>query len=199
MAPSVDTVWFTDRLRDRGLSQRGLAKLMDIDPAAISLTFRGKRKLTLDEAAQLAVLLNVSTTDVLERAGMPLHGEPKCPLVGRLTGAFEVVMAGEGAHDQVDAPPGMPADCQAIQARTAGTDQEQIDGWIYFVSGTKGNAAKNLGELAMVAIKGNGIKIAHVKKGYARGTYNLLTPKGEMITNAEIAWSAPVLWIKTQI
>ena len=199
MAPAVDTEWFTERLRDRGLSQRGLAKLMNIDPAAVSLTFRGKRKLTLEEAAQLAVLLNVSTTDVLARAGMPLHGEPKCHLVGRLTRSFEVIMAGEGAHDTVDALPGLPADCQAVQARTAGTDQDQIDGWIYFVSGIKQNATKVIGELAMVAIKGNGIKIAHVKKGYARGAYNLLTPRGELITNAEIAWAAPVLWIKTQI
>jgi hypothetical protein len=196
---SIDTEWFTHRLRDRGLSQRGLAKLMNIDPAAISLTFRGRRRLPLEEAAQLAVLLGVSTTEVLEHAGMPLHGEPKCPLVGRLTNTYEVVLHGEGAHDTVDSPPGMPADCQAIQARTVGTDQDQIDGWIYYVSGTKGNATKALGDLAMTAIKGDGIKIAHVKKGYARGTYNLLTPKGEMLTNTEIAWAAPVLWIKTQI
>ena len=196
---SIDSAWFTDRLTDRGLSQRGLAKLMAIDPAAISLMFRGRRRMSLEEAAQLAVLLNVSTTEVLERAGIALHGQPKCPLIGRLTAAYEVVLSGEGAHDTIEAPPGMPAGCQAVQARTAGTELEQIDGWIYYVSDTRLPPAKVLGELAMVAIKGNGIKIAHVRKGYAKGTYNLATPHNHAMTNTEIAWAAPVLWIKTKI
>lgn len=195
--PKIETEWFLDRLATRKLSQRGLAKLMGIDQAAVSLMLRGKRRITLEEAAQLAVLLDASTTEVLERAGMPVYGEPKCQLVGSLNAQHEVVMHGEGAHDSVDTPPGVPKNCIALQARTANSDQEQIDGWLYFVDGEKAAPASCIGDLAMVAVKGNGIKLAHVKRGYRRGAYNLLTQRGELMTNAEVAWASRVLWIKT--
>jgi transcriptional regulator with XRE-family HTH domain len=165
---SIDSGWFVDRLAARKLSQRGLAKLMGLDPAAVSLMFRGRRKITLEEAAQLAVLLDVSTTEVLERSGLPVYGEPKVPLIGVLTAAYEVVLAGEGAHQMIDAPPNVPSECVAVQARTAGSEQEQIDGYLFFIEHAKHSPREAVGDLAMVAIKGNGIKLAHVKRGYTR-------------------------------
>jgi len=35
------------------LSQRKLAKLLDLDPAAVSLMLRGRRKMTAEEAAAI--------------------------------------------------------------------------------------------------------------------------------------------------
>ena len=160
--------------------------------------FRGKRKIALDEAAQLAVLLDVSVTEVLERSGLPIHGEPKVPLIGYTNNQYEVIQAGEGAHEMVDAPPGVPSTCVAIQGRTAGTDREQVDGYLFFVSQDKGNPAACIGDMAWVAVKGNGQKLCWVKKGYRRGTYNLLGVKGEILQNAELAWGSSVLWIKTK-
>lgn len=194
----IDTAWFTDRLAQRRLSQRGLAKLMGLDPAAVSLMLRGKRKIILEEAAQLAVLLDVSVTEVLERAGLPVHGEAKVPLIGYTTATYEVVQAGEGAHDMVDAPPGVPSNCVAIQARTASTDREQVDGYLYFVSGDRANPANAIGDMAWIAVKGNGQKLCWVNRGYRRGTYNLVGVKGPLVENAELAWASPVLWIKTK-
>jgi transcriptional regulator with XRE-family HTH domain len=198
MSTPIDTAWFTDRLAERRLSQRGLAKLMGIDPAAISLMFRGKRRMALEEAAQLAVLLDVSTTEVLERAGLPVHGEARVPLIGYTTATFEVVQAGEGAHDMVEAPPGVPSDCVAIQGRTANTDRDQVDGWLYFVAGNRANPASCVGDMAWIAVKNNGQKLCWLKKGYRRGTYNLVGHKGVLLENAELAWASPVLWIKTK-
>lgn len=65
----IDTRWFKDRLADRRLSQRQLAKRMGLDPAAVSLMLRGMRKLSAAEAADLARQLGVSTDEVLARAG----------------------------------------------------------------------------------------------------------------------------------
>lgn len=199
MSSKIDSDWFVSRLTDRRLSQRGLAKLMGVDPAAVSLMFRGKRKITVEEAAQLAVLLDVSVTEVLERLGMPVHGEPKVPLIGHTNNQYEVILAGEGAHDMVDAPPGAPQNCVAIQGRTAGTDREQIDGYLFFVSADKGNPINCVGDMAWVAVKGNGQKLCWVKKGYRRGVYNLLGVKGEIVQNAELAWGSSVLWVKTKV
>ena len=50
---------------------------------------------------------------------------------------------------------------------------------------------------AWAAVKGNGIKLCHVKKGYRKGTYNLVGLRGPVLENAELAWASPVLWIKT--
>lgn len=194
---SVDQTWFTERLEHRQLSQRRLAKLMGLDPAAVSLMFRGKRKIALEEASQLAVLLDVPVTEVLERAGLHVHGERRIKMVGTLNASGEVSMSGEGAHDLVEAPPGVPSDCVAIQARTTGTDQEALDGWIYFVSNAHGSPGQTIGHLAMVAIKGNGVRFATVKRGYTRGTYNLINYRQEVTPNVELAWASPILWIKT--
>jgi transcriptional regulator with XRE-family HTH domain len=65
----IDTRWFQDRLADKRLSQRKLASMMNLDPAAVSLMFRGKRKMSAAEAAEIAKLIGVSPNEVLVRAG----------------------------------------------------------------------------------------------------------------------------------
>lgn len=65
----VDTRWFTDRIADKRLSQRRLAHLMGIDPGAMSLMLRGKRRMTIGEAGEIARLLGVEVEEVLMRAG----------------------------------------------------------------------------------------------------------------------------------
>lgn len=66
----MKTEWFRTMLSQRKMSQRSLAKAMDLDPAAISLMLRGKRKLQLTEAKQIAAILSVQLNDVLLAAGI---------------------------------------------------------------------------------------------------------------------------------
>lgn len=61
----MDTNWFRDRLADRGLSQRALARIMGLDAAAVSLMLRGRRVMKLTEAAEIARLLGVPAEDVM--------------------------------------------------------------------------------------------------------------------------------------
>ena len=75
---TVDTNWFRDRLADKRLSQRQLAKRMSLDPAAMSLMLRGKRRMSAAEAADIARYLGVEVKDVLARAGVDAtHPRPK--------------------------------------------------------------------------------------------------------------------------
>lgn len=69
MMAEVDTRWFQDRLADKRLSQRKLASMMNLDPAAMSLMIRGKRKMSGAEAAEIAKFIGVSVDEVLVRAG----------------------------------------------------------------------------------------------------------------------------------
>lgn len=194
---TIDTQWFTDRLAERRMSQRQLAKLMGMDSAAVSLMLRGKRKMTVEEAAQIAVLLQSSTNDVLKAAGVPVQSQHMVPVVGFVMADGTAVMAPEGTHDMVEAPPHMPADCVAIQSRTAMTEREMYDGWLFFLSEHQLTPDRAVGTYALVAIKSAGLQMLHIKRGYKRGTYNLTDHLGKVRENQELAWASPVLWIKT--
>jgi transcriptional regulator with XRE-family HTH domain len=65
----VDAAWFEDQLHRIKVPQRQLAKLMGVDPAAVSLLKQGKRCLTLIEADYLSHLLGVSVAEVAARMG----------------------------------------------------------------------------------------------------------------------------------
>ena len=72
MAKSTQTYpnhqWFKDRLSERKLSQRGLARSMDLDAAAVSLMLRGKRIMKMTEAAEIGKLLGRPASEVMEAA-----------------------------------------------------------------------------------------------------------------------------------
>lgn len=194
---AINTQWFTDRLAERRMSQRQLAKLMGLDNSAVSLMFRGKRKMSLEEAAQIAVLLQSSTQEVLEAAGVPLHSGRQVPIIGFSMADGTVVLHPEGTHDMVDAPPGLPADAVAIQTRSAGSDRPMYDGWLCYLSERQQPAEKAIDTYSLVAVKTNGLHMRHVKRGYKRGTYNLTDNAGKTSENVEVAWASPVFWIKT--
>lgn len=198
MEMQINSKWFTDKLVERQLSQRGLAKLMGLDASAVSLMMRGKRKMTLEEAAQMAVLLNVTTNDVLEQAGVPVQtSAPKVKIIGHVRGDASIVMEPSGMHEVTTGPTDLPPDAVAIQCRTTGTQLELMDGWVLFMSGKHENPAVAVDQMAMVATKANGLRLCNVKRGYRRGTYNLLAMGFEPIQNVELAWASPILWIRT--
>jgi transcriptional regulator with XRE-family HTH domain len=73
----VDTDWFKAKLEDQCLSLRDLAKLMHLEPSAVSLMLRGRRGISAGEVVQLARHLQAPTEEVLYRAGLNLAGVPK--------------------------------------------------------------------------------------------------------------------------
>jgi len=70
MQHTINTRWFQNALADKRLSQRGLASRLGVDPAAVSLMFRGKRKMSAADASAVAQFLNVSVDEVLGHAGI---------------------------------------------------------------------------------------------------------------------------------
>lgn len=197
MTRPIDTQWFVDRLADRELSQRALAKLMGLDPAAVSLMLRGKRKMTMAEAAQLAALLDISTTEMFERAGLQPNIKKRVKLVGTINQNAEIVFFGKGAHAFVDPPGDVPPETIAVQAKTAGTKLERKDGQIVFIDHVKTNPAQHIGNMCACAVKGGSTVIAQIRKGYKRGTYNLiLLGDSGTIEDAEIVWASPITWVK---
>lgn len=87
----VENSWFRGRLSDRNLSQRQLAKHLGLDPAAISLMLRGRRKANAKEIAEMAKLLGVGVEEVMTRLGA---GVPVKRVEGR-SGAVEAAQSVE--------------------------------------------------------------------------------------------------------
>lgn len=200
MDQKIDTQWFVDRLADRDLSQRGLAKLMNLDPAAVSLMFRGRRKMTMAEAAQLATILDVAPADMFERAGIATKHPKQVKLVGTVNGKGELISFGKGAHSYVDPPGDVPPETVAFQCKTAGTELDRMDGMIYFVDHVKSNPSHFLNVFCACALKAGPTVISQVRKGYLRGTYNLIRlGTNQTIENAQVAWASPITWAKFPI
>ncbi|GLS34055.1 Helix-turn-helix [Mesorhizobium albiziae] len=65
MTLNVDKQWFVDRLAEKGLSLREVAKKLDMDPGALSRTLSGKRRMQLPEVDKIATVLNVPPEIVL--------------------------------------------------------------------------------------------------------------------------------------
>lgn len=191
----MDTEWFRARLRDRDLSQRGFAKLLGLDPAAVSLLLRGQRRMTPEEAHQMSVFLGVTVTEVLRHAGIEVVDDVRSVAVtGYVDADALVTLFPKRTHDKVIGPADCPAGTYALQMRTP---QTALDGWMLFVSPAEDDPREHLGRLSCVALENGGHVVAVPTRGYRTGSWNLLRTSGQMLrTDAVVAWASPVLWIK---
>lgn len=192
----VDREWFRDRLGDMKMSQRKLAKHLGLDPAAITLMLRGERRISTEEAQEIAALLSVPVTEIMRRAGVDVRDDVrKVPLTGYLTQESVVEKIGKGEPEFIEAPADVPGGSFAVQVRD---HQSPHDGWIMIVSGDKVEPERVIDRACACSTQGGKVVTGIIKKGYKRGTYNLVitATKPRIIENAEIEWASPILWIK---
>jgi hypothetical protein len=193
---SIKTDWFKEKLRSVKLSQRQLAKKMELDPASMSYMLAGKRKMTMEEAKQIAGHLLLPVTEVMRQAGIDVQDDVrKVPIAGYVSSGGNVTLLPNGTHDEVVCPPDVPSGSFALQVRMV---NEIRDGWLYFVSGTHQEPQECIDKLCLVALKDGRLIHAMIKRGYKRGAYNLVMASSdpEVLENKELAWAARVLWIQ---
>lgn len=195
----VDTQWFRDRLADQRMSQRGLARSLGLDPAAVSLMLRGKREMRIAEAAAIARLLGVPADEVMANAGVSIRsGGTQVPVNGWMDEATEVHFV-PGHEDTVAHPGGeLPDLLGACQCKTAGTQLEHMDGWILFVariSPAQGIPPEAVGRLSIVKVRNGLAYVAKLARSHKRGRWNLQTPNGT-IADVDVEWANPVLLVQ---
>lgn len=191
----MNTEWFKQRLADRKLSQRKLAKLMGLDPAAVSLTLRGQRRMTNEEAHFIASTVGVPVTEVLRQAGIEVLDDVRSvPISAAVNEKSIVTLFPEKTHDRVHGPADCPAGTYAVQCRAPSTLQ---DGWLLFVSPAQQDPGELLDRVSLVTLK-TGVQLTAVlRRGYRSGTFNLITwPDREQRTDQDVAWASHILWIK---
>lgn len=196
---NINTDWFRDKLAEKQLSQRGLAKLMGLDSAAVSLMLRGKRQMRISEAAMIANFLGVSPEEVIAHVGPTTDTPAPIAIIGTVNGGGRIRWG--DALGEVPRPVGeLPLRCAAIQCRTAGTGSlDYMDRWVLFIPEPHDISevrAECIDRLSVVRPAGGDSMIAQVRRGYAPGRWNLRGP----VVNAEetaLDYAVPILLITT--
>lgn len=197
----VDTRWFRDRLADRRMSQRGLARALGLDAAAVSLMFRGKRRMQMSEAADVARLLGVPIDEVIAHAGIraPASGglempERDLPLMYWIDGHGEMHPIPPG--ERVEMRAALPDDAVVAQCRTAMSPLEHMDRWLLaFSAPTKaGVPADAVGRYCVMRLAGGVMMAGYLRPGYKAGTFAVHS--ATVIMDARLDWAAPVLLIQ---
>lgn len=195
MTTKVNTKWFKDRLAQRDLSMRKLAKLMDLDPAAVSRMLRGQRDMTKLEANKISGLLTVPVTEVLRQAGVPVTEDSRAlPLKARVDAAGMLHTIANKNPRRVNAPHDVPAAGLVVQIRAPDVPS---DGWMFFAAAFDSRVEGFIDRLCIVELKKHGHALGVLKRGYDGERYNLVPFTGaHPIENVDPVSAAPVLWIR---
>lgn len=198
----VDAQWFQDRLRDKGLSQRGFAKLTRMDPAALTYSIHGKRKWKHDELVAFSTITGVPFEEAIVRAGLQIPSagtKGMCTVIGHVNAEGELRLGAAEAPRRVPCPPESPEGTVAARYRTPMSAAELMDGWlVYFVDGIKRVPPEAVGRLCVATIPGRTV-LGIVRKGYARGSYSLQPwmPGAALLEDVTVDRASPVLWVRT--
>lgn len=189
----INRRYFEALMADKQMSLRGLATRMGIGHSQLSLTFSGARRLQLDEAAELSQIFGVPIHEIVENAGVavrPTSGK-RVSVVGAMRGDGTVDVYGDDTVERTAAPGDLPDNTIAVQARTAGSSLDWVDGWVIFFRQHDGIDPAILGRWCFVKIRNGPAVLAAVRRGYQDGTYNL---SGTYVReNATLEWATPAL------
>jgi transcriptional regulator with XRE-family HTH domain len=196
--------WFNDRIRDKKLSQRAFAKLLNMDPSSLSLLLHGKRRMRVEQAAEIARLLGVPVADVMRHGGATIartgetHGPASLPVVGWVDGENRAKLDWSKTDHRVEVEGGFPPTAVALQYRTAQTRADLYDGWIAVtLPPREPDTEAMLDRHCLVGIAATGEAVIRtVRRGYTPGRYTLLDIFAEPVHDAELAWFSPILAIK---
>jgi transcriptional regulator with XRE-family HTH domain len=191
----MNTEWFRDVLAQKKLSQRRLASLMELDPAAVSLMLRGQRRMTPEEAHQMGIILGVKTTEILRQAGVAVSDDVRhVKVTGYVDKDAVVTLFPRRTFDKVVGPADCPEGTYALQMRAT---SHPVDGWMLFVSPAEDDPRGHVGQLCCVALENGEHVVSFLMRGYRSGTFNLMRQSGDVLrTDATVVWASRVLWIK---
>lgn len=196
---AVNKLWFQNQLQSSQITQRKMAKVLRLDPSAVSLILQGKRGIKLSEATELARLFGVPLEDVLVAAGIRMQVETKqtLELSGTITAESVVMWGTPRGQSTVPKPLWTGKDVRALRYQTPSSQLEGVDGaLVYFRHCYTGIDPEALGKLAVV--EGAGVtRLGVLRRGYGVGRFTLLTLDGRVqVEDFEAVAAHPVVWMK---
>ncbi|MER9393852.1 MULTISPECIES: helix-turn-helix transcriptional regulator [unclassified Mesorhizobium] len=204
MKPDVD--WFRRKLEEHRLSQSGLGRMLGIDKSTMSLMLAGKRKLSLTAAADMARLLGVTASDVMEHMGVRVDGikaggaaaPQMLPFEGWIDHTARVQPeSGAGKRKRmVDIGVNVEPGSTAWQWRTPQTKMDILDGWIVVSGARREPDDRMIGRGCVVGTKSGEILLRTIRRGYTPGSHTLLGLGIPESAEVEVEWYAPILLMK---
>lgn len=195
-SPNINTAWFQERLYALEISQTKLGEAMGLDKGAVSLLLRGKRKMSVHEAGQIASVFGVPVDEVLRQAGVSGpqgSSKPRVNVVGSVEPSGRVVHTITSGPRTAIAPPGVDPSCEALRV----ADGSPLAGWLMFYRPSPIVAPTAIGRLCVVKLIGARPTLVRiVKQGTEIGYYDLTDLLGNSETNARLEWASPVLWMQ---
>jgi len=198
--PRVNKRFFTQLLRDRSLSQRALAKRMDLDQASIVRALQGKRKFTNSETATLARILEVPMEEVLKNldVDVPVMRAQHRGIVtvsGYISGNKVISGRPLSGPRAVTAPPNESGvGMHALRCEDPGP----LYGAYLYYRPAGDVAPEAVGRLAVCSTQDGESLVGTLRPGSGREAYTVVDFSGRAI--AEDVWlsaATPVVWIKT--
>lgn len=193
---AINTAWFLDKLAAIELSQSRLAEKLGLDKGAVSLMLRGKRKMSVQEAGQIAFILGAPVDEVLRHAGVeetPAGARNKVRVTGWIDAAGEVHHGAAMGPKAVSAPPGVDDNCEALRAQTGGP----FDGWLMFYRPSKNVSPDAVGRMCVVkAANAEPLLVRVVGRGFEAGYFTVADWSGARTENVRLASASPVLWMQ---
>lgn len=194
MQTKINTKWFKEQLAARDISMRNLAKQVEIDPSSMSLTLRGLRKMTNEEAARIAAVLSIPVTEVLRNAGVQVSEDVHSV---RMTGTVDCdgIVHDAAKSLRINAPVDVPSDGYVLQVRCP---QDLHDGWLLLCGAHVLQPDAAVDRLCVVHLRSGARVVGTMKRGYEPNTFNIVStiPKVGLRENQAVAHANPVLWIR---
>ncbi|MBB3656459.1 transcriptional regulator with XRE-family HTH domain [Rhizobium sp. BK650] len=205
----IDSEWFHGQLEGRGQSLRALARHLGKDASAISRTFSGKRRMTMEEAVEIAAFLGTSVTEVMHHAG--IAGRARTPGDSESLGPEILLSAMIGEDGELRALPEPQPLPQAIldraplaigasrhraviaaQLRASSGPLSIWDDAVLFFAPSDGIEPSAIGALSICGLRGGKQILARLDRARKTGEARVVLPAGK-IEEAMLATAAPVL------
>jgi transcriptional regulator with XRE-family HTH domain len=194
----MNKAWFTDKIEQKGLTQKDIAARLDIQAPHVSRLLSGQRRLQINEAVELAKMLDVPLDDILINAGirLPQSVETASRIV-QIHGFVDADLKVNEATKPLGKAPGLTG-VKAYRVLRFQTNNAW-DGVLLYYKSTESPRSELIGARAIVKIQGaSGLHFRYVKKGYSAGHHRLLNPftETELETDAKIAEAYPVICLR---
>jgi transcriptional regulator with XRE-family HTH domain len=197
----IDGAWFHNQLEDRGQSLRSLARHLGKDASAVSRTFSGKRKMTMEEATEIGSFLGVTVTEVMRHAGIAQDSEgPKILLSATIGEDGEVRPLSEpqplpqAVFDKAQLAIGAGRNRRIIaaQVRASSGALSIWDDAVLFFAPTDGIEPGAIGGLSICGLAGGKQILAKLDRARKTGEARVVSPAGK-VEEAVLVSATPVL------
>lgn len=201
----INAAWFQRHFQNKNLTQRVVSERLKISASAFSQILSGKRRLRMNEAVELARLLQVPLEEVLASAGLKTGdltgGDRKLEVEGWVDAGLNVVWGPVKGPKTALKPPLTGKSIEVVRAQTAGSPMQGIDGALLYYQKSDGvDLNADNGKLALVKVvdgKQERWRLGVVRKSYQPGRADILSLNGEAVAEEVLLGELwPVVWMK---